>query len=78
MYLYAKGLSEPKYELSIKNRKNVGIKYLNDSKAIIECSNAMDDAYENIDDYNPRRKRKILIVFDDMITDIVSKKNFKQ
>ena len=78
MYLYAKGLSEPKYELSIKNRKNAGIKYLNDSKAIIECSNAMDDAYENIDDYNPRRKRKILIVFDDMITDIVSKKNFKQ
>ena len=33
IYLYAKDLSEPKYELLIKNRKNVGIKHLNDSKA---------------------------------------------
>ena len=38
----------------------------------------MDDVYQNIDDYNPSRKRKILIVFDDMIADIMSKKNFKQ
>ena len=36
----------------------------------------MDDVYENIDDYNPMRKRKILIVFDDMIAD-KSKKNVK-
>ena len=37
----------------------------------------MDDVYENINDYNPNRKRKILIVFDDMIADIGSKKKFQ-
>ena len=38
--------------------------------------NIMDDIYENIDDYNPSRKRKILIVFDDMIADIMTNKKF--
>ena len=75
IYLYAKDLSEPKYEFLIKKRKDVGIKYCNDPNAFIECSNAMDDVYQNIDDYNPIRKRKILIVFDDMIADIMSSKN---
>ena len=37
----------------------------------------MDDVYENIDDYNPKRKRKILVVFDDMIADIMSNKKFQ-
>ena len=77
IYLYAKDLSEPKYEYLIKNRENVGIKHLNDSKAFIECSNTMDDVYENIDDYNPNRKRKILIIFDDMIADIMTSKKFQ-
>ena len=72
--LYAKDLSEPKYELLIKKRENAGIKHLNDLNAFIECSNMMDDVYENIDDYNPNRKRKILIVFDDMIADIMRNK----
>ena len=62
IYLYAKDLSKPKYEFLIKKRKDAGIKHLNDSKAFIECSNTMDDVYENINDYNPGRKRKILIV----------------
>ena len=70
IYLYAKDLSEPKYEFLIKKRENAGIKHLNDSKAFIECSNMMDDVYENINDYNQSRKIKILIVFDDMIADI--------
>ena len=69
IYLYAKYLSEPKYEYLIKNHENTGIKYLNDSKQGIECSNTMDGVYENINDYNPSRKRKITIVFDDMIAD---------
>ena len=77
MYLYAKDLSEPKYEYLIKNRENAGIKHLNDSKAFIECSNTMDDVYENINDYNPNRRRKILIVFDDMIADIMTNKKFQ-
>ena len=75
IYLYAKDLSEPKYELLIKKRENAWIKHLNDSNAFIEC-NTIDDVYENIDDYNPSRKRKILIVFDDMIADIMTNKKF--
>ena len=34
----------------------------------------MDDVYNNISDYNPNRKRKILIVFDDLIADIMTDK----
>ena len=37
----------------------------------------MDDVYQNIDDYNPSRKRKILIVFDDLIAEIMSNKKFQ-
>ena len=77
IYLYAKDLSETKYEYLIKNRKNAGIKHLNDSNAFIECSSTMDDVYQNIDDYNPSRKRKILIAFDDMIADIMTNKKFQ-
>ena len=66
VYLYAKDLGEPKYELLIKNCENTGIKHLSDSKAFIECSNTIDDVYENINDYNLSRKRKVLIIFDDM------------
>ena len=76
IYLYAKDLSEPKYEYLIKNRENAGIKHVNDSNAFIEYSNTMDDVYKNIDDYNPNRRRKILIIFDDMIADILTNKKF--
>ena len=75
--LYAKDLSEPKYEYLIKKHQNAGIKHLNDTNALIECSNTMVDAYENINDYNPRRKRKILIVFGDMIGDVKSNKRLQ-
>ena len=73
IYLYAKDLSEPKYKFLINNRKNAGIKHFNDSTAFIEY----DDVSANIDDYNKKRKRKVLIVFDDMIADIMSSKKFK-
>ena len=52
------------------------MKYLSDQNAFIEGSQCMDDVYNNIDDYNSSRKRKILIVFDDMIADIVTNKKF--
>ena len=77
IYLYARDLNEPKYKILIKKRKDAGIKHLNDPNAFIECSNTMDDVYENINDYNSSRKRKILIVFDDMITDIMTNKQFQ-
>ena len=82
IYLYAKDLSKPKYEYLTKNRENAGIKHVNDSKVFIECSNTMDDDYNpnrrSIDDYNPNRRRKILIVFDDMISDIMTNKKFQE
>ena len=58
LYLYEKDLSEPKYKFLIKKSEDVGIKHLNDSNAYNECSNTMDNVYENIDEYNPNRKRK--------------------
>ena len=75
--MYAKDLSQSKHEFLIKKHENVGTNHFNDPNAFIECSNRMDDFYRNIDDYNPGRKRKILIVFDDMIVDINSNKNLK-
>ena len=77
IYLYTRDLNEPKHKILIKKREDAGIKHLNDPNAFIECSNTMDDVYENIHDYNSSRKRKILIVFDDMIADIMTNKKFQ-
>ena len=77
IYVYAKDLSEPKYEYLIRNRENAGIKHLNDSKAFIECSNTINDVYENFDNYNLNRRRKIFIFFDDIIADIKTNKKFQ-
>ena len=38
----------------------------------------MDDIYKNIEEYNPNKKRKILIVFDEVIVDMLSDKNLIQ
>ena len=75
--MYAKDFSEPKYEFLIKKCKNVGTNHFNDPNASIKCSNTTDDIYQNIDDYNPKRKRKILIVFDNIMADIITNKNFQ-
>ena len=77
IYLYARDLNEPKYKLLIKKREDAGIKHLNDPNAFTKWSNTVDDIYENIHDYNSNRKRKILIVFDDMIADIMTNKRFQ-
>ena len=61
----------------IKKRENAGIKHLNNPNAFIECSNTMDDFYKNINDYNLSRRRKKLIVFDDIIADIMTNKRFQ-
>ena len=57
---------EAKYQLLINKRESTGLKYLNDSKAFIEYSNDMDGINKNIENHNPNKKQKILIVFDDM------------
>ena len=74
IYLYAKNLYEAKYQYLINIRKKVGLKHFNDPKAFIEYSNDMQDVYKNIDEYNIDKDRKILIVFDDMIADMINNK----
>ena len=76
-YFYIKDLIEPKYEFLTGKCTNAGIKHLNDLKAFIEFSDTMDDIYHYIDDYNPSRKIKVSIVFDEMIEDIITNKKFQ-
>ena len=78
IYLYAKDLNEQKYQLLIKKREEAGM-VLNEPnpEAFIEYSNTMDGAYNNINNYNSTRRRKALIVFDDMIADINTNKKFQ-
>ena len=64
IYLYAKDSCKPKYQLLIKKREDAGVKNLDDPRAFIESFSTMDDVYTNICDYNLKRKRKILSVFD--------------
>ena len=42
----------------------------------MEYSSDMQDVYKNIEDYNPRKNRKVLVVFDDMIADMINNKKF--
>ena len=71
IYLYAKVLYEKKYQYLINKREKVGLNHFDDPKAFMEYSNDMQDVYENIEDYNPIKKRKILIIFD-MIADMIN------
>ena len=75
IYLYAKDPYESKYQYLINKREGVGINHFNDPKAFIEYSNDMHDVYKNIGEYNIDKERKMLIVFDDMIADIINNKN---
>ena len=74
IYLYAKDSYEAKYQLLINKRKSTGLKYSNNSKAFIEYPNDMEDTYKNIEECNLNKKQNMLIVFDDMIADMLSNK----
>ena len=71
-YLYGKDPYEAKYQYLINICKKVGLKRLNDPKAFIEYSNDMNDVDKNINYYNHNKENKILIVFDDMIADMLN------
>ena len=58
IYLYAKDLEEPKYQLLIKKREQAGIKNLKDKNAFIEYSDSMDDIYDGINDCNKKEREK--------------------
>ena len=78
IYLYAKDIDEKKYQFLINKREQAGLKNLNDPKAFIEYLNDMSDALDDIKNYNKNRDKNILIVFDDMISDIEHNKDFKK
>ena len=74
IYLHAKDPYEVKYQYLINNREGVGINHFKGPKAFVEYSNDMHDVYKNINDYNIDKDRKILIVFDDIIGDMIHNK----
>ena len=71
IYLYAKDPYEAKYQYLINKREKAGLDHFRDPK---EYSNDMEDVYKDIENYNPGKKRKVLIVFDDMIADMIINK----
>ena len=74
IYLYAKDPYVAKYQHLINKREKIGQAHFNDPKAFIEYSNDMQDIYQNIEKYNPVKKRKVLVVLDDMIVDMINNK----
>ena len=76
--MYAKDLEEPKYKLLINKREQAGINFNNDPNAFIEYSNSMDDILSDTEDYNKKRKRNVLIIFDDMISHVMSDEKAQQ
>ena len=74
IYLCAKDPYEAKYQFLINKRESTGLKDFNDPKAFIEYSNDMQDIYKNVEKYNIGKNRKILIVFDGMVADMIHKK----
>ena len=74
IYLHAKDPHEAKYQILVNIRGSTGLKHFNDVKVFIEYSNDLQCVYKNIEEYKINRKCKILIVFDDMIADIINNK----
>ena len=74
--MYAKDPNEAKYQFLINKRESTELKHFNEPKAFIEYSNDMHDVYKNIE-YNSDEERKTLIVFDDMIADMINNKQIQ-
>ena len=74
MYLYAKDPYEAKQQFLLNKRESKKFKHFNDTKGFIEYSNDMQDVHRNNEEYNLGKKRKIFIVFDDMLADMINNK----
>ena len=70
IYLCVKDPFGWKYQLLINGRGKVEIKEWKYPKVFIDYLQTIDDVYENLEDYNPKRKRKVLIVSDNIIADM--------
>ena len=71
-------LEEPKYKFLINKREKTRINFNNDPNAFIEYSNSRDDILPIIEDYNKKGRRKVLIIFDDMIHMLCQTKKHKK
>ena len=78
IYLYVKDPFEAKYQFLVNKRESIGIKYYNDYKALTEYSIVMDDIHKNIEEYHSYKKSKILMVFDDVINDMLNNKKLNR
>ena len=74
MYLHAKDPYQAKYQSLINKQEITDSKHFNDSKGFIEYSDDIDDIYKNIEEYNPNKNRKISLLFDGMVVDMLSNK----
>ena len=72
--MYSKDPFEIKNQFLINKRESTGLKYFNDLKDFIEYSNGLQDVHKSIDDNNEDKEWKILIVFDDMLVDMIDNK----
>ena len=77
IYLYAKDTDEKKYQYLINKREHAWIKNLNNPHTFIEYSNDMNDVLEDVNNYNKNRDKKVLLIFDDIIADIMRSEKFK-
>ena len=76
--IHAKGPFELKYMLIINKTESKSLQYLRDAEIFIEYSNIMDDIYKYVENYDSNKKRKLLLVFDDMIADMLSNNKLTQ
>ena len=74
IYIYVKDPFKSKKQLNANRRQKVGIKMLKNPKAFIDYSQAIDNVNENLEEYNPKRKKRILM-FDVMIADMNTNNN---
>ena len=77
IYLYRKVPFKSRYQLLINRREKVAVRKLKNAKRFIDYSQTIDDVYEILEDYDPIKKRRVLIEFDDMIADMESNKENK-
>ena len=74
MYLHAKDPYQAKYQSLINKQEITDSKHFNDSKGFIEYLDDIDDIYKNIEEHNPNKNRKISLLFDGMVVDMLSNK----
>ena len=74
IYLYAKDLYEETYQFLINKKESKGLKHFNNPKSFIKYLNDEQGIYQILKN-TIQVKRKILIAFDDMITDMINIKN---